>query len=388
MDAKLNHSDLSQLLSKEADMTLVKAEALTKNIFDLIIEGLEQDGIVKINGLGTFKITEVANRSSVNVNTGEKFEIKGHNKLTFTPADTLKENVNQPFAMFEPVEVNAELCDEEQVEEPETDADVTELVEESLADEAVTVAEEETAEEPLVEEVAEETATEEPQPIEEVGRPAENAVEPVVEETAAEEKTVEETAPAARPEPVLVRVPKKDRGMKKDAPVEKKKSNIHYYIFLLVAAAVAAVYFAVVETNLFDAVANNDASLEKKVAATVVKEVAAPVEIELEVPAAAETTPDIPAVEQKEEPYAFVMIEELDRLDLGGITVADTALYTVAGELSRHKVESNETLTRIALKYYGSKKLWPYLVLHNRLARPDDLRRGMEISIPMLVPSK
>ena len=385
MDAKLNHSDLSQLLSKEADMTLVKAEALTKNIFDLIIEGLEQDGVVKINGLGTFKITEVANRSSVNVNTGEKFEIKGHNKLTFTPADTLKENVNQPFAMFEPVEVNAELCDEEQVEEPETDAEVPDVAEEeNLADEVVTVAAEEAAvEEPLVEEIAEETAVAEPQPAEEVETPVENTVEPVVEE-----KTVEEAAPAVRPEPVLVRVPKKDRGMKKDAPVEKKKSNIHYYIFLLVAAVVAAVYFAAVETNLFDAVANNDASLEKKVAATVVKEVAAPVEIELEVPAAAETTPDIPTVEQKEEPYAFVMIEELDRLDLGGITVADTALYTVAGELSRHKVESNETLTRIALKYYGSKKLWPYLVLHNRLARPDDLRRGMEISIPMLVPSK
>ena len=117
MEAKLNHSDLSQLLSKEADITLVKAEVLTKAFFDLIIEGLEEDGVVKINGLGTFKITEVADRSSVNVNTGEKFEIKGHNKLTFIPADSLKDDVNQPFAMFEPVEVNADLCDEEQVEE-------------------------------------------------------------------------------------------------------------------------------------------------------------------------------------------------------------------------------------------------------------------------------
>ena len=91
MDAKLNHSDLSALLAKEAGMSLVKAELFTKALFDIIIEGLEQDGVVKINGLGTFKLTDVASRSSVNVNTGEKFEIKGHKKLIFTPADTLKD---------------------------------------------------------------------------------------------------------------------------------------------------------------------------------------------------------------------------------------------------------------------------------------------------------
>ena len=59
---------------------------------------------------------------------------------------------------------------------------------------------------------------------------------------------------------------------------------------------------------------------------------------------------------------------------------------TITGELCRHSVKSNETLTRIALKYYGSKKLWPYLVKHNKLARPDALGKGMDISIPMLEP--
>ena len=82
MDAKLNQSDLISLLAKENCISVAKAELFTKNFFDLIIEGLEQDGIVKINGFGTFKITDVASRGSVNVNTGEKIEIKGHRKLT------------------------------------------------------------------------------------------------------------------------------------------------------------------------------------------------------------------------------------------------------------------------------------------------------------------
>ena len=106
MDAKLNQSDLIALLAKGSNISMAKAELFTKNFFELIIEGLEQDGIVKINGLGTFKVTEVASRGSVNVNTGEKIEIKGHKKLVFIPADALKDSVNQPFAMFEPVEVD------------------------------------------------------------------------------------------------------------------------------------------------------------------------------------------------------------------------------------------------------------------------------------------
>lgn len=125
MSDKLNHSDLSALLAKEAKISGAKAELFTKAMFELIIEGLEQDGIVKINGLGTFKITDVADRSSVNVNTGEKIEIKGHKKITFLPADTLKESVNQPFEMFEPVEVDENYKDED---------DSAEVVVEKLSD--------------------------------------------------------------------------------------------------------------------------------------------------------------------------------------------------------------------------------------------------------------
>ena len=51
MDAKLNHSDLSALLAKEAGLSLAKAEMLTKAVFDIIIEGLEQDGVVKISSI-------------------------------------------------------------------------------------------------------------------------------------------------------------------------------------------------------------------------------------------------------------------------------------------------------------------------------------------------
>ena len=131
MDAKLNHSDFSALLSKQLDISASKAEQFTKAFFDILIEGLESDGIVKINGLGTFKMIDVASRGSVNVNTGEKIEIKGHRKLTFIPADTLKDKINQPFAMFEPVEVDDDYVDdsdETQPVEPSSDEQTAEPV--------------------------------------------------------------------------------------------------------------------------------------------------------------------------------------------------------------------------------------------------------------------
>lgn len=171
MSDKLNHSDLSALLAKEAKISGAKAEFFTKAMFELIIEGLEQDGIVKINGLGTFRITDVADRSSVNVNTGEKIEIKGHKKITFLPADTLKESVNQPFAMFEPVEVDENYKDEDD----STEAVVTEDAVEELTDAVETVEEASVAAEiveevPAVEEIeeempAEESGLEEPVPV-------------------------------------------------------------------------------------------------------------------------------------------------------------------------------------------------------------------------------
>ena len=139
MSDKLNHSDLSSLLAKEAGISGAKAEAFTKAVFELVIEGLEQDGIVKINGLGTFKVTDVADRSSVNVNTGEKIEIKGHKKISFVPSDTLKETVNQPFAMFEPVEVDENYQDEDNVDKGNSVAEdfsaeetVEEVIEEAV----------------------------------------------------------------------------------------------------------------------------------------------------------------------------------------------------------------------------------------------------------------
>lgn len=386
MDAKLNHSDLSSLLAKEAGITVSKAELLTKAMFDLIIEGLEQDGIVKINGLGTFKLTDVASRSSVNVNTGEKFEIKGHKKLSFTPADALKDCVNQPFAMFEPVEVDETYSDDEDDNE-ET------IVGENVLEEPVV--EESANEEDAVEQVdvAEQAENvEETKPVADVQNIQEATPEQVAAEAEAEapEKSIEQP----RPEPVLVHVPKKEKKAFVAPEKREKKSYKTLYITLsIILLIVVAVLFA----GYFTLLANEVESVAKveTVKETPVKSVTEQVVVEqnvavVENEAVKEDTIVNVAVEETVEPgvYKFVVTEQLASLDLKDITLADTVMYEAVGEWTVHKVVANETLTRIALKHYGDKKLWPYIVKYNSLARPDDLRKGMELRIPMLTPKK
>ena len=86
--------------SKEAADKFVRAFVAT------LEEGLRADNIVKIKGLGTFKLMQVSDRDSVDVSTGERITIKGYTKVSFTPDSAMKEFVNRPFAHFEPTELN------------------------------------------------------------------------------------------------------------------------------------------------------------------------------------------------------------------------------------------------------------------------------------------
>lgn len=486
MSDKLNHSDLSALFAKEADISGAKAENFTKAMFELIIEGLEQDGTVKINGLGTFKITDVADRSSVNVNTGEKIEIKGHKKISFTPADAIKESVNQPFAMFEPVEVDENYKDDaEGVEDAEEITTPVEIADLKIAEAPITV---ETVEEAPVEEVKVPEVIEEEMPADdsdsvavkpvaveilpeeyapavvEVEEPVEIAEvvvedkqedaesetseteEPVADgdvvvETVADEydavvasadnvlpeetvevkvnETVQEPLAVQErsAEPVMVHVPKKSVAVY-EAPVQTKKKNskLRFNISFIIGVLAGVFVVSMLGRNHAEDVASAESVADDNAnPVVVVKTKSEPVvsDVESEENIVADETNcfpcdtviviendvfdpvktpavDLSEVEEPkaEEAYAFVLLEQLDAIDLRSISVADTTLYVVEGELARHTVAADETLTRIARQYYGDKRLWPYIVKYNNMRDPNGLCRRMELMIPRLVPKK
>ena len=116
MEKKLLIQDIAEAISTKSGISRKDSEAFVKALFETIEQGLTSDKFVKIKGLGTFKVIAVGERESININTGERFSISGHDKITFTPETSLKELVNRPFSHFQTVILNDET-DIEELEE-------------------------------------------------------------------------------------------------------------------------------------------------------------------------------------------------------------------------------------------------------------------------------
>lgn len=151
---------ITSALAKQHNLSAADAAAFVDAFFDIINSELKNGNQVKIKGLGTFKVQAVKPRESVNVNTGERVLIEGHDKISFTPDTVMKELVNKPFSQFETVVINDGVDTEELERVPSEDS--SDEVKSELVDETTTkntsvekqLAEEERTE---VEDIKEET---------------------------------------------------------------------------------------------------------------------------------------------------------------------------------------------------------------------------------------
>ena len=134
MKQKLLLSDFAQWLSEKEGITKKEAQTFLRALFQIVEQGLTDDQFVKIKGLGTFKLVTVNERESVNINTGERFQIGEHNKIAFIPDASMKEIINRPFAHFESVDLS-----------DETDTAELDAVDEAVKQEFPPISEEETS---------------------------------------------------------------------------------------------------------------------------------------------------------------------------------------------------------------------------------------------------
>lgn len=120
--AKVN--DFARELSEKYGLSLGDASDFVSAMFDVVKEELDgADSSVKIKGFGTFKVSAVGARASVDVNTGERIIIDGRNKISFTPEVLLRDRVNRPFVQFETVVLNDGVDFSEIEEESEEELD-------------------------------------------------------------------------------------------------------------------------------------------------------------------------------------------------------------------------------------------------------------------------
>lgn len=173
--AKFGVQELATILVNKGGLSNDEAVSFVNAFFDLIQEGMNIDEIVKVKGLGTFKLVNVEARESVNVNTGERVLIDSHAKISFTPDTTMKDIVNKPFSSFETVilnegvnfdDMNPVVATESDIESEDAAEYETEVYTEPEAPEAPVEEVETPTEEIVTSDTVDETAIEEPQQVE------------------------------------------------------------------------------------------------------------------------------------------------------------------------------------------------------------------------------
>lgn len=221
MNERLTIQDLTDLLAARHSMTKKDAEAFVKEFFLLIEQALESENTVKIKGLGTFKLIDVDSRESVNVNTGERFQIKGHTKVSFSPDASLKDIINKPFAHFETVVLNENtILEDTPVEETEEEETGEEIPVQTLANEKEEVQKDDYSS--TVIETNE--AVDESENLSEEEVVQEEQVTEQSEETTIEEQITDEIAPLVVEEPI--EQPKEEEVVKETSIIEQQPTPI------------------------------------------------------------------------------------------------------------------------------------------------------------------
>ena len=386
MMEKLSIQEIAAVLLEKNGLRKKDAELFAQSMFDLIKECLASDRVVKVKGLGTFKVVDIEARESVNVNTGERVLIEGHDKITFTPDNTMKELVNKPFSQFETVVLNEGVTFEDIEEEPEVFEvqevhgaqepesellTLTEKTEQKLEQESESKPELEPEPEPEPE------SESEPEPELEVEQESEPEPKPT-EEPESEEEIIEE-----KPEEELY--------------MSKKMTYIALVIAILacILSFVAGYYFRgdMVQTTGQDSIAID--SLPTVATGPLVTD-SLPVDNvkndtvatgQPKVEPVAKTSVSVkeqPKTESapKEDAKAAVPEVTPDKYEQMDARVR-TGAYRIVGEDSKVKVKAGETLAKIARRTLGPD-MECYLEVFNGLKSSAELKEGQTIKIPKL----
>lgn len=142
MDNKILLSELAEKLAVQSEISKRAAESFLRTFFSLIEQNMLSDRFVKIKDIGTFKLVDVNERESVNVATGERIQIEGHSKISFTAEGKLRDLVNRPFAYLTNIELEEETTIEElnNVDNSVAVADTEKAPQQDVTEEAATKA--------------------------------------------------------------------------------------------------------------------------------------------------------------------------------------------------------------------------------------------------------
>ena len=410
---KLTLNNIAKVLVEKNGLEPKEAMMFTTAMFDLIHDRLNEEGIVKVKGLGTFKMIRVEARESINVRTGERVLIDSHAKITFTPDAVMKELVNKPFSQFETVVLNDDVEFTDMKSEETTDETNNSEQSESLVDVVSEGGTPEPAPEPAPEPVAEvapepapEVAPEqvaevapEPAPVvapEPVAEPTPEPAPVVAPEPVAE--VAPEPTPVVAPEPTREvpepTVPSADEESEENTSAvqtcyEEDEEESHWHrnigwaflvLVLMAASAVGGYLYGVGQIPSQTAMADTVSAVKVNpvVTDTLVNDslkadsVAVKTEAKHEDKAASEQQPQEKTSQDLHDKYA-----EMDAR-------VRTGAYKITGLDREVKVRAGDNLKRIARRELGSDDMVCYIEVFNKMNASAELKEGQTIKIPAL----
>lgn len=354
MNNRLAIQDLAGLLAEYTGKDKNSSERFLREFIAVVSEGVYTDKLVKVKGLGTFKIIPVEKRESIHVNTGERFVIPEHYKFSFLPDKELRELVNKPFSFFETTELreNVDFTDMDVVlDEPDIKETEDESIEEMIPEEKHFP-----EEEPVV--FSEEGSAVPPEEDPVVFSEEEPAGQPEDEGMDTLEPVVDERSDSSGPDSPSEEVETGPDAERKK-PRTKRIAVVSMFVFLLMLFNIG-LYLN--RTYFF--------KKEKE-----------PLRIDTVFPKgetiATEAVPDT----------TIVFANEDSSQTVGETTVENPEVEPEAASpkvIARVKIELGSRLTLISLKYYGSKLFWVYLYEYNRavITDPNNVPIGTVIEVP------
>lgn len=98
---KISIQELTDIIAQQTGQTKKFSEQFLRELVSVISEYLVNDGLVKVKGLGTFKVITVEERKSVDVTTGREIVLPAHSKVQFIPEESVKQTINEPYSHLE-----------------------------------------------------------------------------------------------------------------------------------------------------------------------------------------------------------------------------------------------------------------------------------------------
>lgn len=368
MNDKLTTQNLIDNLAARHGISRRNAESFVKEFFSVIKDSLERERYVKIKGLGTFKLIDVESRESIDVNTGERIEIKGHTKVTFTPEAALKEAINKPFSQFETTvlndnfEVNVSPAEEETIESD----DMPEVPVEDSVGTLPTKTPADESENPMDETEESEKSQESDQSL------LRDDSEISQRESSSSDKPTglidEPTDNQNESKSVVNKVevyPKKDQSSL-SGPM--KWFWLFFLLILLLCGGVLThTYFPDLFGRKSEQATKAYYDLDLTITDTVAK--------------VDSTKPQVDSVLRDTLPAKMeAQVEVYEK----------NKQYDIVGTKATYTIQKNESLSDVSIKFFGIKELWPYIVKHNSdvIKNPDNVPFGTAIKIPKLTVKK